>query len=184
MSPTLKHAALAGIFILFLSAGYGYMYHLLLKAAEDADRLATEVATEVQRGEELRVMQASLDEVEEERKELDSYFLAQDGLIDLLGTFEDLGNSHGAELEVASVNEVAVSLPKSVSQAATQTHPALKLSITIAGSWAAVFHTTALLESFPLPITVEDMTFEKTRGSDEVTPQWQATMQLIIARDT
>lgn len=178
MQRSLHLAGIALALVLTGAGGYAYFLTLINNEIAEASELASEVERKSRKEHSLQAMQSTIRAIQSERQELDSYFLQEKELIEFLETIEDLGGLTQTAIAVKAVSEASVALPDREENA-----PALRLTIEVDGPYRGVFHAISLLELFPLPLAVHEITLERTtQRLENETPVWRATVMLSVTR--
>ena len=110
---------------------------------------------------------AAVQNTSRERVELDRYFIGRENVVEFLEEIESFGIQTGASVEVTSVE--LESLNESVEE--------LKLVILTSGSWTSLVHLLLLLDSAPLLIEFDRISFES--GSEG---EWSGFFDIRVAK--
>lgn len=105
--------------------------------------------TAIQREIKLKSVDEIIKDTEYERKKLDTYFVADDSIVDFIEDIEELGRYVGIDIEIASVNiDNDLKTEDAISEI-------LNLNIETKGKWEDIFYFLSLIEKMPFKIDIE-----------------------------
>ncbi|PCI89751.1 hypothetical protein COB18_03020 [Candidatus Kaiserbacteria bacterium] len=110
-------------------------------------------------------------DTQDERSELDTYFLIEDDIVTFFADLENLGTSAGVNISVSSVK---VGKPLDNDKFITP----LTLTLESAGSLRQVFHTLALLEAYPKALQITQTRIVQHPSEDS----WQGTFAITAIK--
>lgn len=132
--------------------------------AEEAQLLATKNA-------HTQTVRRIVRDTQEEREELNEYFLTQDEIVVFLEDVESLTADSGAKVSVETVGEGA-SIDKD-----GLVKPLL-VDLKLSGTLEEVFHALALIETFPKAVTVRDARITQSPAKKT----WQGVLNIHVIK--
>ena len=167
-SKTVKFSVVSGL----LSAVLIAVYYILTNQIKEKNREAATILNEIDSvllvDQQLRDAQNFIRDTEDDRAKLNSYFVSNEGIVDFLEVIEGLEQYAEVEVSIKTIGENDTGEFESVEQ--------LELNLTAEGSWGAVYHFFALLESLPHSIDMSRVQFnsigENVNGED-TTDKWR-----------
>lgn len=127
---------------------YVLFFNALKNKNEEISLILNVTDTAIQRELKLRSVGEIIKDTEDEREKLDTYFVADDHVVDFIESIEELGRYVGVDIETVSVNiNDNLKTKDSISEI-------LNLSIETRGDWEDVFYFLALMEKMPFRIDI------------------------------
>ena len=175
-----------GVFAFLAFSLYGALVYYINAEHARSLVLLEGAIKDLAENEKLLSERALLRDIEQERELVREAFVSTEDIVDTLAKIESLAEDTGAIIEVTSVSEVVVDEKKE-----TKAFPygSIRLSLSVDGSWSAVFQTLALLERMPLAFWFEQVSFERAstgslfgEESKVVNEDWQLRAVLHIAK--
>jgi hypothetical protein len=114
-----------------------------------------------------------LKDTQEDRVELDSYFLTEAGIATFLEEIEMLGEDANVLVNIDSV-DVRGSEDEEISDV-------LDVALDVSGNWVSLFHYLSLMESLPLALTVEKSAMSISGSGEEGSVDWKGSFDITVA---
>jgi Na+-translocating ferredoxin:NAD+ oxidoreductase RnfG subunit len=111
-------------------------------------------------------------DIQQERNELNTYFVTEDGIVTFLEDVENLTADTGAEVRVQSVAEGSP-IDKDGMVAS------LQVTIALQGTFQEVFHSLALLEKFPKAMTMREVRIIQNPTEARM---WKAEVNIYVTK--
>lgn len=156
------------------AGAYGFLVFYIVHTHAASSELS--VAVEVERNKEqgVRATGRLLQELAEEESAISRHFVGAEDIVSFIEEIEGAGRDAGIALEVASVN-LAPDLDDS--------HEWLTLALKVEGSWEKLFHFTVLLETMPVVIELDQVSFKFIPDeSDSKTGTWEGLFNIRAAK--
>ena len=150
-------AGVLGVNILVFGV-YGFLYWKIQDQSKKTSVLLAQEITDRQKDDSLRAIKISLDENKDFISQIDSFFIAPDGVVNFITSLEKLGRESGVGVNVSSV---AVAPDAKV---ANDFKESLKLKLDVSGSWQDVLHFLSRIENLPYRVQFDgaSVTLQKT----------------------
>lgn len=152
-------------------AGVGFAFWYVGSLEETYVAEKAERADAESRGASATRIQSLIEQTAVERSRLDERL--SKGLIATVETIEAVGVASGIQVRVDDISEV--NPPEEGARTALRT---ARVLASARGSFDDVMHTALLLESLPMPLTIEEMSFEHTPG--EAGGIWSVLVRMQI----
>jgi len=151
------------VLVIVVSIAY-IMLFLNIKEKNNAVSLLTnEVDSVLQKEIKLRSVKYLIKDTQDDRMKLDSYFVADDEIINFIKMIEDLGIESNAEVEITNVS-IGVVDEKAVNK--DKINELLNIDFKMGGSFVEMFHFLSMFEKLPFKIDVKRVNFEKIPDRD------------------
>lgn len=144
------------ILIVFSIATFSVMTIIFFKISANTkvvSSLTNDLEIEIKKEQNLAVMKSLLSEIEDDRKKLNTYFVSEDSIVNLLQSIEATGGGRGISVVVNSVSE-------------SSDNEGLKIQITMEGSFRDIWGTLFLIEALPFKISFDNVFIEKDKEKD------------------
>ena len=131
---------------------------------EDISIIVNEIDSSIEKEAKLKSVKKLIEDTENERKKLDTYFVTDNSVVDFIESIEALAKEVEIDTEVVSVD---ISENDKISEA-------LLLSLEVEGLWSNLFYFVSLIEELPFKIGIskvdikavyEDANKTKSSGS-------------------
>lgn len=132
--------------LLILLVGYGYFLFVIFETNTEQRILGEEAQLQSKREEHFRTIKKVLADTRSERLELNSRFISKDGVVSFIEKIESLSGITGASLDIRSVSIIDTDT--------TTEYEWLELSVDISGTWSELNHLVALVEHFPVALSL------------------------------
>lgn len=162
-------AALIGVLVLF--GIYSTLFIVIKNKNNHISVLQNQVDIEVRKDQRLHSIKQLVADLDKDIKQIDTYFISEDGVVDFLENLEALGS-----VADVSVGVNSVSIDESTDTGLP--YELLKIDFVARGSWENVMQLISLLETFPLGIVIERMQLEHL--SDQ--SSWQANIRFTVLK--
>lgn len=146
---------------------------LISKSDRELETYKLELAKNQSYEQEFQMLSRLVDESVEERKQIESHILKEEGVIDFLALLEALGAEQGATVKTASLE---VSEP-------TGGFEEVSLTVSVEGSYLQVVHVLKELEMLPYQSRITNIALERQSGGEELY-QWRGTFKLHVTKYT
>ena len=154
---------IASIFLVILVyCIYGLLFWTIKGENEKVSILSNEAKIDLQKDESLRATKVSLSNNKDSIENIDSHFLAPDGVVGFIEGLESLGREAGVSISVASVTVEADSKNKN------DFKETLRLRVITTGSWSNTYYFISLLENLPLSAEIKNATLSLPGASDKL----------------
>ncbi len=150
------------VIILVLFSTWGFLMYETKKAAAELAQTETTVEMQSQALTTRVVLKKQLDETQQARIKLTSYFVSEEALVSFIEQLEALGRETGARVEVVGATNATT----------------LSLEIRIRGSFTAVFRTIELIEKIPYALTIERASINTGSDTKEA---WSANLTINLS---
>lgn len=142
-----KHTLIFTIILTIAAIAFYVLFFGNIKEKnENISLIKNEVNIAVQKEINLRSVKDLIKETKEDRLKLDTYFIADDKVVDFIENLEQLSKYAGVDIEVVSV-DVSQDVKKNMSES-------LDLDFKVSGKWRDIFHLLTLIENMPLKIKI------------------------------
>ncbi len=157
---------LATLFTFVAGASLLYVYGRITAINEETAGISGELTQSSQKEEQLRGLKALLGDTASARREADTYFVGQDGVVDFLKTIEEIGRTSRVDLSVDSVN-----VEKATKTSVLEGVP---IAIKLSGTFGGVMRYLYQFEKLPI---VGGISFARfTRFDLASSTQWSASI--------
>lgn len=167
---------------------YGYIYWNIVQESHTITELQVQSNEYQAKNDALRSVKISLDENQDFISQIDTFFIAKDGVVNFINTLERLGQSTGLKINIQSVSVEQGSDPKDFKEG-------LKLKIETEGSWQDSSRFLSIIENLPYRVVVnsasvilngsseailfKDGEFSRKVGPEEV---WKWTFDITVLK--
>ena len=152
---------------------YVWLLGKVQSTAADAALLVEEGTLLAAQNEQTQAVRRVVRATQQEREKLNSYFITDGGIVGFLESIEALGAFSSADVRIVSVEEGnPIDKDKLIKP--------LFVDVELSGSFSEVFHTLALIESFPRAMSVR--TVRLTQVPKQLI--WQATVGIQVLKIT
>jgi hypothetical protein len=131
------------------------------------------IEQETKQKSELKARQSSLiilmKDSEEDRKELQSYLIDENGVVEFVSDLEHIASSTNVTLDITSLG--IVELPNGVT-VPHNTFEVLRAQLELRGRWQGIVHFLSLVEHMPKHHYISDLDFTAGEG------EWSASLML------
>lgn len=162
--------------------GYVFGLNYLLGLNEQISVLAAQVSSYSATNENLSSLQAALNKAEEGMKEIDEYYIAPDGTVDLISIVESIAKSRGLSISVGSVDS------SDVDKATKDFQEKLVLRLKTEGSWAATEQFLQLVDNLTYNVHIDAADLTKLDpqlglpGTKQGPVRWKGEFQLTALK--
>lgn len=139
---------LSVLFLMVSLGGFIFLYGKINENKTIAETMMREWQAETTRRDEIRSLQRSIVEIEQEKALFETHFAESSNVVPFLDTIEKLATDAGAKSEVTSVD---ISKEK----------PELLVALTAKGDFEAIYAFIRLLENSPYEIEISSFNIEK-----------------------
>ena len=161
--------------ILLVSLGVsGFALYLVANQKDTYATRSADLAEKKSHEEALKALTQTLHDTESERASLFSRILADDKVVDFLGSVESLGHDQGVELKTMSLTVEPIDKDKN------QVFETLVINLEATGSYDAVMHVLALFEHIPYQAEVDNAHI--TKQGDDSHANWKGEFQLRVTK--
>lgn len=154
---------------------YTLLFLEIKEKTREASLIVSELDLEAQRDVRLRSIQNIIKDTEQQREQLNVYFVKDDAVVAFIETIESLGDKSGAEVEVTSVNIEERNSEGSSSQF-------LRLTFSATGAWDEVFYLFSLVELLPYKMEVKRASFESRKSGTIKSNVWNGSFSIAVAK--
>lgn len=158
-TPLTRSLIVAGLLCALLLAGYVYLVSALIALRAQADELARTAASYNERQVAQAALQERVREVEEERKELRTYFLQFNDPAPLFEMVEEAGARYGLSVEIESVTEATLGSDKN-----NGAERIGRVAVKIDGAWSDCYRFVEAIERLPYAISIESVTVSSNKS--------------------
>lgn len=167
---------------------YGYIYWNIAQESKTIAELQVQSSEYQAKNDDLRSVKISLDENKDFISQIDTFFIAKDGVVSFINTLERLGQSTGLKINIQSVSVEPGSDPKDFKEG-------LKLKIETEGGWQDSSRFLSIIENLPYRLVVnsasvilngsseailfKDGEFNRKVGPEEV---WKWTFDITVIK--
>ncbi|MBI2045918.1 MAG: hypothetical protein HYT28_00635 [Parcubacteria group bacterium] len=166
-STTWRVTYFAGVSAIVIFAVYGFAVFFLFQNIEQSALLSGEITEQTQTEEHLRLLKNNIQGTEEERAKIEARFVSEDGMVSFIEQVESLGEVSSSKVVLRSVSIEG------------EKNEALKLELSITGSFSEVFHFMALAEHLPFQVSFVKMSMLKL-PKDTKSNEWEALATLTL----
>lgn len=124
---------------------YGFLYYDIGSQNKKASELLGQVNSDMQKNDTLRAIKISLNQNKDFISQVDSFFIAPDGVVNFISLLEGLGKASGVKLSIGSVSVVPEGGAKDFKED-------LSLRLDMSGSWEQIYYFLSLLQNQPYRI--------------------------------
>lgn len=156
------------LLLVALTAFIGVSYVVGIKKGELATQLETAAAAKAHER-ELASLVRVVNDTKQEREELDSYVLSDEGVIDFLTLIESVAKEQGVELKTSNLTE----------QDGGATFERVGALVTVAGTYESIAQTLAIFESLPYQSGITSIVLTKDADSEN---GWAAQIELAVTK--
>lgn len=146
--------------------GYGGALYVFKEKKDVVGVLAENIETEIFVRENTLSLQRLIDNTERERAQIASYFVTNDGTIELIEEIEALGAHASTTLEVKNVDIVDEKDTK-----------VLHMGFSALGSWESIMYLTGLIEHLPYAV---EITRIRLQDMNRETSMWQGDIDFVV----
>jgi len=174
-SPITHKKILIGLLVLvFIALSlYSTIFYFIGSKTREASVLIGELEVEVLKEQEIMMLKKAIAVSEMEREKLDSYFVKNDSVVDLIERIESIGLHAGVLVSFESISVMG------------EGQDLLELNFVSNGVFSDTFYFLSLLDSLPLTIYFEKIFIakEESRGSQEdgTTDAWKGTFSMRVS---
>ena len=164
---------LAVIFVTWVS----YMlYHMIQAKGQHIHDIALTTTVSAEHAQQIKGLEASLATLTPQIEKLDSYIIAPDGEVDFINKLEDIGRSHGVDVQTNSVGvQASKELPTTMQY--------LALKVTAQGGWGGVYRFASLISNLPYKILVDQADISDISDKSTTTRQvWQGVFTIRVVQ--
>ena len=136
---------------------YIIFFNLVKGKNEDVSLITNEIDIAIQKEIKLKSVKDLIKDTENDRKKLDTYFVADDKIVNFIEDVEKIGSDIGVDVEVVSVS---ISDSKSQVPAHSKISEQLNLDFKVEGMWSDVFQFLAIMEKLPFKIDISKTSLE------------------------
>ncbi len=155
------------LYLVIAIAVYASFYFYINNKETNTVEIAVQIEQLKKQNNQMHNLIAMVRDTEEGRERISSFFVDSDRIIEFLETIESLGDNAGVEINVRSINE---------NNTDTEDVKELELNVDFVGSWAEVHHFLILLESIPVKMVVERLTFNELSENEEGEETWRGNV--------
>ncbi len=168
--------AFASLLLLGSLFAFSELFSAVRAASSHTTELGTSLSLDAKREQQVRSMKTVLADTAPERKELETYLVARDGVVGFLERIETLGRIAEVNLEVASVG---VEDPAPSPGGGVEL---VRVMLEARGAWGNLMRLLDLLESMPLSISFTRASI--STSPDERSAPWKLSLTLFAAKTT
>jgi Tfp pilus assembly protein PilO len=173
ISQTTRWLIILAVLTLAVASGYFLLFAEIRNTNRNISRLAGEADIVAQQSTTLRTLQSIVEITREDRAGINTFFLTEQEIVDFLEVIEGLREDTGASINVRSIGE-----GETLTNTLTKE---LHLNVTAEGSWEAVYHFLALLESLPYRIKLQQVQLsDSSTTTDE--PSWSGVFNFSVTQ--
>jgi len=166
--------AIIGVLTMLVSiTAYAWLFLKVNNTLEQISIASGEVQLLSVKNEQIQTVRREVRDTQEQRAELNSYFITEEGIVDFIEDIEKLGEHAGASV---SVQAVSVGDPLDKDGLLVP----LSISLKSEGTLREVFYTLALLEAFPKALNVKNVRF--AQHPTDLT--WQGVFDIVAVEIT
>jgi hypothetical protein len=167
-SKTIRGVTTIGIALLIALLAYGYLRYTVGAMESDIVKrqAALDAATAADKSAE--AAEALLTGLQDKKTKLSAMFLDDDTLVSFLSTIENLSKTTGGAVKVLSVSN-------------SPDKQSYLLSVSAEGKWQAVYQTLSLIETLPIPVSINNVQILHEKGTT-ATADWQGLFDFSIAK--
>ena len=168
---------LAGATLMLLVAlgGYTFLFMKINAAANEAQLLAAAAGQASAQDDRSRAAQSLLAAVGTDSQATAQYIIPKEGVADFIASIEALHAKTGALITVSSVALVPAS--------GFSWHELVQLTFTAHGSFAQLSKVVALLETFPVPLSIEQSYVERDTSDTAHGTIWAGSFTIMAAKE-
>ena len=171
LSNTQIRAIAAVLAVLILLGMYSTLFVIIKNKNNNISILKNQVDIKVRKDQRLSSIKQLMADLDKEIKQIDTYFVSKDGVVNFLESLEALRSVSGAYINVNSV---------SVNDSELNNIPyeLLNVEFTARGSWRSIVKLISLIEILPLGVTIERMQLERIPSSS----LWKMNTKFIVLK--
>ncbi|MCH7529597.1 hypothetical protein IIB50_00550 [Patescibacteria group bacterium] len=154
---------------------YTLLFLEIKEKNREASLIASELDLEAKRDKRLRSIQNIVRDTEQQREQLNIYFVNEDSVVTFIETIEALGGKSGAEVEIVSVNIEERNTEEGNSEF-------LRLTFSATGTWNEVFYLFSLVELLPYKIEIKRASFESRKSGTIKSNVWNGSFSIAVAK--
>lgn len=173
LSRTHIRIIITTIGVLILFGVYATFFILIKNKNNEISTLQNQVDIEVRKDGRLHSIKQLITDLDKDLKQIDTYFVSSDGVVDFLESLETLGSIADVSVRVNSVSvdeTIDDSLPYEV----------LKIEFVSRGTWGSIVQLISLLETLSLGITIDRMQLELLQS--EKSNSWQVNTGFSVLK--
>ena len=172
---TIQFFIFASIMVATVLAVYVFLFLDIRDKNREVFLILNEADIEAREDLRLRSIQDVVNDTEEQRGQLNVYFVDDDKIVEFIETIEELGSFTGAEVEVTAVN-----IEEKVGESG-ENDEFLQLTFSAKGDWDEVFYLFSLVELLPYKIEVRRASFESSSSKGKL-GVWSGTFNISVAK--
>lgn len=150
---------------------YSGLFIVIKNKNNQISALQNQVDVEIRKDQRLRSIKQLIIDLREDSRQIDTYFVSKDGVVNFLEDLEALGS-----ISDISVGVNSVSVGKNIDNEFS--YELLKIEFAARGVWSSIIQLISLLETFSLGITIERMQLEKLPNSSF----WQVNTSFSVLK--
>lgn len=162
---------------IFLVALYFGLVLLHQKVSQTEKELSNKLAVAQEIERERFSLDLLLEETEEKRSQLNSYFVSAEDPAQFVSLLESAANDAGVSLEIQSLSISPVS-----EEDAANILENLDITLTAQGSWNRVVHYTSLIESLPYVVDVDQVRLNYEATTDQQPAFWRSNIRFSVLK--
>lgn len=140
---------------------YGFLYYDIGSQNKKASVLLGQVNSDMQKNDTLRAIKVSLNQNKDFISQIDSFFIAPDGVVNFISLLESLGKKAGVKLSIGSVSVVPEGGAKDFKEN-------LSLRLDMSGSWENIYYFLSLLQNQPYRIMFDNASVSLEGAADAI----------------
>lgn len=147
-----------------VSAGYGFWYAKVSDKSREVAEVQSQIVVATENVSRVVAARAALAKIADDEAKVQSYFVPEASVVAFINNLEALSLSQKTELNVLSV-----------STGGTSTHPTLRFTLSIKGTFDAVMRTVGAIEYAPYGISVSGLSV-----AQDAKDIWHAALDLSV----
>ena len=167
----MNHGIIFGMFVALNIIGalvYGSIFYFIGVKEESITVLLTSLRAETKKALEIKNLTGVVQETEDERKKIDSYFLRAKDIVSFIESIESLGKNAGVAVAFESVNVLE-----------GDQNAYLAVDLKTEGGLSGTVHFLSLLELLPYSVSFERVFIEQ-KSKSETTVVWAGSFLVRI----
>jgi hypothetical protein len=141
---------------------YGFLFWNVRTENKEASQLQSEADTDIEKNNELSTVKESLSQNASFISQIDSFFVAHDGVVDFISMLEKLGQDAGVKLNIGSVAVDSTQTKK------VDFKEGLRLRIETGGSWRDTLYFLSVVENLPYRVEFNSSSLSLIGAEDSI----------------
>jgi Tfp pilus assembly protein PilO len=163
------------ILVIVAVVAYVMFFVSIKNKNENVSLITNEIDIAVEKEVKLKSVKNLVNDIEEDRLKLDTYFIKDDEVVDFIESVEGMAEDADISAEVTAVD--IGDYKNNVNQASDMVERLL-LSLKVYGKWNDVFHFISLIEKMPFVVNLSNINIGAVYSNNKKTSYWQGTFKM------